>query len=193
MASKDLPSLTSSQLLTALKHATRGHLLKVLSERTETPGNLAEELGRPVRHVEYHLGVLESLGCVELVDTERSPGGKLIGHHYRALKRIWFDRDSWAKIDPQTQPAITMDILRQMGEDLTRALLAGKIDEGGNHISRTPAILDETGYEELIVLLSSTLTRVAEIQIESAERLQDGGKQIATKVHIIQFISPDAL
>lgn len=190
---KDIPTLTSTQLLTALSHATRAHLLKVLSERTDTPRNLAQELDCPIRHVEYHLGILEGLGCVELVNTERSPGGKVIGHHYRALKRFWFDRRSWAEVDPQKQPAFTMDILRLMGEDQTRALLAGMIDKGENHISRTPAIVDEIGYEDMLTLLTDTLDRIAEIQSESAERLQEGGTPIATKVHIVQFLSPDAL
>lgn len=191
MPSQPPPTLTNPQLLTALSHPTRAELLKILSERTETPKNLALELKCPIRHVSYHLEVLKNLGCVELKETEISPGGRVIAHHYRALKRFWFDREAWRSIDPTRQPAITMDILRLMGEDLTQALQGGTIDSGENHISRTPAALDQTGYEELIELLNETLEKVVEIQAESANRLENDSEPIFTKVHLVQFISPD--
>lgn len=188
------PNLTNSQLLTAVSHPTRARLLKILNERTETPKNLARELDCAIRHVEYHLGILEGLGCVELVKTDKSPGGKVIAHHYRALKRFWLDRDAWVALGPKEQPGITTDILRLMGEDVSRALVAGTIDEGGNHISRTPLALDATGYEALVELLADTLDQVAEIQVEAGERMEekdDDATPIFTKVHLVQFISPD--
>lgn len=184
-------TLGNAQLYKALSHPTRSRLLQTLATRTETPKNLAEELGCSIRHVEYHLGVLEKLACVELVKTERSPGGKVIAHHYRALEWLWFDRESWRAVDLQDQPAITTEILQSMSEDLSRALLAGTIDEGDNHISRTRLLLDAVGYEQLINLLASTLERAIEIETESVDRLEDGGEQVMTTVHIVQFISPD--
>ena len=191
MNAKLPPALSNRQLLTALSHPTRTHLLMTLSERIETPKNLAGELGCPIRHVEYHLGVLEDLSCVELVKTEESPGGKVLAHYYRATERLWFDREAWKVVDDKGRPSITMGILGNMSEDLTKALLADTIDEGENHISRTPAILDETGYEQLLVLLSDNLDRIVGIQAESANRLEDGGVPIMTKIHLVQFISPD--
>jgi DNA-binding transcriptional ArsR family regulator len=183
--------LDNSQLLKALSHPTRSLLLKALSERSETPKNLARELGRSIRHVEYHLGILEKLECVQLVKTDRTSGGKVIAHHYRAVEWLWLDRDSWQEVDPQEQPAVTMTILRSMSEDLSQALLAGTIDEGENHISRTPVVLDAAGYEQLITLLTDTLDRVVELEAESADRLEAGAEQITTTVHLVQFISPD--
>lgn len=84
-----------------------------------------------------------------------------------------------------------MGILGAMSEDTTRALLAGTIDKGENHISRTPAIMDEVSYEQLLVLLNDTLERIIELQAEAANRLEEGGTPILTKVHLVQFISPD--
>lgn len=185
--------ISHPQLLAALTHSTRGHLLNILRERTETPKNLALELDCSVRHIEYHLKILESLGCVELQGTERSPGGKIIAHHYRASRRYSFaSRDAWNSIGKEQQPAITMDILRLMGDDLTGALLGGTIDEGENHISRSPLLLDAPGYEKLLQVLSDTLEKVQEIQGESTNRLERGGTPIPTLVHIVQFLSPGA-
>lgn len=191
MAPKQTPALSNPQLLTALSHRTRVFLLKALNERVDTPKNLAAGLGRPIRHVEYHLKTLEELGCVELVKTEKSSGGKVIAHHYQAIQRLWFDRDAWRSVNRKDQPGITMDFLGVMSEDITKALLADTIDEGENHMSRTPVVVDEVGYEQLLVALNDTLERVIEIQAESANRLEQGGRPIRTKVHLVQFISPD--
>lgn len=191
LSQKRPPTLSHPQLLAALSHPTRTHLLGILNERTETPRNLAEELDCPIRHVSYHLKTLEDLGFVELVKTERSAGGRVIGHYYRATERPWFDREAWAAVESEKQPGITMKILGLMSEDITKALLAATMDDGENHISRTPAILDEPGYEQLLVTLNDTLERVIEIQAESANRLEQGGRPILTKVHLVQFISPD--
>lgn len=191
MPARRPPTLTNPQLLVALSHRTRTDLLTILNERTETPKNLASGLGCSVRHVEYHLGILEDLDCVELVRTEESPGGKVIAHYYRATERPWFDREAWGAVDSKEQPGITMGILGAMSEDTTRALLAGTIDKGENHISRTPAIMDEVSYEQLLVLLNDTLERIIELQAEAANRLEEGGTPILTKVHLVQFISPD--
>jgi DNA-binding transcriptional ArsR family regulator len=191
LSPKRPPSLSHPQLLAALSHPTRAYLLSVLNERTETPKNLAEGLGCPIRHVAYHLKTLEELGCIELVKTERSAGGRVIGHFYRATERLWFDRKAWAAVEASEQPGITMTLLGLMSEDITKSLLAGMIDEGENHISRTPAVLDEIGYEQLLEALNDALERVIEIQAESANRLEQGGRQILTKVHLVQFVSPD--
>lgn len=191
MPTKRPATLSHPQLLAALKHPTRSHLLTILNERTETPKQLAEELGRSIRHVTYHLKVLEDLACIELVKTEESAGGKVIAHYYRAIERPWFDREAWKQVESTHQPGITTGILASMSEDLTRALLSGTIDDRENHISRTPAVVDEIGYERLLVLLNDTLEEVIEIQAESANRLEDGGTPILTKVHIVQFLSPD--
>ena len=183
--------LDNSQLFKALSHPTRTNLMKALSERSETPKNLAQELGCSIRHIEYHLSVLEKLSCVELVKTETSPGGKVLAHHYRSLDWLWFDRENWPEVDPRNQPPITMGILRSMSDDLAQALLAGTIDEGGNHISRTRLVLDAVGYEQLLILLEEILNGLKQIRAESSERLEEGDEQISTTVHITQFISPE--
>lgn len=102
MPARRPPTLTNPQLLVALSHRTRTDLLTILNERTETPKNLASGLGCSVRHVEYHLGILEDLDCVELVRTEESPGGKVIAHYYRATERPWFDREAWGPSTPRS-------------------------------------------------------------------------------------------
>lgn len=185
------PHLTSPQMIKALSHATRVHALTVLNERTASPTELAAELDRPVKHVCYHLEKLAELGCIELVETRKVWGGRTQQHFYRALQRPWFDREAWKQVDPEDQPGVTSSIMGNINEDIATAIKAGTLNGKDNHISRTPMILDELSYEELIELLNSTLEEAMAIQERATNRLKDGGRTILTKVHLIQFESPE--
>jgi len=185
------PHLTEPQLIKAVGHATRVHILTVLNERSASPKELATELDRSVRHVCYHLERLEALECVELVETKEVWGGRTSQNFYRALKRPWFNREAWKQIDTEDKPGITSSILANINEDIAIAIKAGTLDGPTNHISRTPMVVDEESYEELLVLLNSTLEGVLAIQELASNRLQAGGKATLTKVHLIQFDSPD--
>lgn len=186
------PTLANPQLISALAHPTRVHALTVLNERTASPGEIAKELDRSVRHVTYHLERLEKLGCVELVSTEEANGGGVVVKRYRATQRPWFDREAWTQVDADDQPGVTSAILANMNEDIARAMTGGTINDGDNHISRTPMVVDPDSYEELVELLAETLDRMLEIQEEATNRLSAGNVDaILTKVHLIQFISPD--
>ncbi len=186
------PTLANPQLISALAHPTRVHALTVLNERTASPGEIAKELDRSVRHVTYHLERLEKLGCVELVSTEEANGGGVVVKRYRATQRPWFDREAWTQVDAEDQPGVTSAILANMNEDITRAITGGTINDGDNHISRTPMVVDMESYEELVELLAETLDRMLAIQEEATNRLSAGHVDaILTKVHLIQFISPD--
>ncbi|MGB7686517.1 MAG: ArsR family transcriptional regulator [Solirubrobacterales bacterium] len=186
------PTLANPQLISALAHPTRVHALTVLNERTASPGEIAKELDRSVRHVTYHLERLEKLGCVELVSTEEANGGGVVVKRYRATQRPWFDREAWTQVDAEDQPGVTSAILANMNEDIARAMTGGTINDGDNHISRTPMVVDPDSYEELVELLAETLDRMLEIQEEATNRLSAGNvNAILTKVHLIQFISPD--
>ncbi len=191
MAPQPPPHLTNPQLVTALAHATRVHALTVLNERAASPKELASELDRDINHVSYHLEKLEELGCVELVETKLRHGGRVKEHFYRATVRPWFDRDAWKQIDPQDQPGVTSSILANMNEDIAIAIQAGTFNGPDNHISRTPMILDPESYGELLELLNSTLEGAMEIQEKATSRLKAGGVSVLTKVHLIQFESPD--
>jgi DNA-binding transcriptional ArsR family regulator len=185
------PHLTNPQLVSALAHATRVHALTVLNERAASPKELAAELDRDINHVSYHLEKLEELGCIELVEAKKRHGGRVEEHFYRATVRPWFDREAWKQVDPQDQPGVTSSILANINEDIAVAIRAGTLNGKDNHISRTPLVLDPESYGELIELLNSTLGGVMEIQERATNRLEAGDESILTKVHLIQFESPE--
>ena len=65
-------------------------------------------------------------------------------------------------------------------------------EEEDRHLSRTPLVIDQQGWDEVSKLLSETLDRVFEIQSEASERLtKSGEKSMLSKVELLHFRSPD--
>lgn len=184
--------LTAPELTTALAHPTRNLALAILNQRVASPAEIAKELDCSIRHVTYHLGVLEDLGCVELVKTEPVMGGRVVKHLYRATQRAWFDRDAWAKVDAGDRPAIDSLIVDAMSSDISEAMLAGTFsDPPDNHLSRTPMTVDDEGWNEVVDLLESTLEELMEIQGRVSNRSTPKSNLKPIKVEILHFRSPE--
>src|SRR6478672_2770749 len=177
------PRLINDKLITALGHPTRVHAVMVLDQRAASPSELARELGRSVRHVTYHIEVLEKLGCIELVGREPAGGGRVIESFYKATARAWFDREAWEEMeDEKAKIAVTMPILSLISEDVARAMVEGTFEEHDNHVSRTPMVVDDEGWDEIVTLLSSTLDELIEIQTRASNRIGPETETKLTKV-----------
>jgi DNA-binding transcriptional ArsR family regulator len=186
------PRLINNKLVTALAHPTRVHAVMVLNQRKASPSELAKELDRSVRHVAYHIEVLEKLGCVELVGREPAGGGRVMESFYRATVRSWFDREAWEQLqDGKEKLGVTLPILSLMSEDIALAMVGGTFEDEDNHVSRTPMVVDDEGWGEVVTLLSSTLDRLIDIQDRVSNRTTPETRTKLTKVEIIQFRSPD--
>jgi DNA-binding transcriptional ArsR family regulator len=190
---KRTPRLIVPELTKALRHPTRTYVLAILTERVASPGEIAKELDRSIRHVSYHLGVLEGLGCVELVRTEAAGGGRVVEHFYKATKRPWLDRESWSHLDSAGQQGVTSTLMELTSADIEEAISAGTFsDPSDNHLSRTPMTVDNEGWEEVITLLASTLEGLMDIQGRVSNRSAPETELKPIKVEILHFRSPKA-
>lgn len=185
------PRLVAPELVKALKHPTRTFILAILTVRVASPKEIAEQIDRTIRHVTYHLGVLEELNCVELVRTEAAGGGRVVEHFYKATKRPLVDRETWAQLDETGQQGITSVIMELMSGDIEEAISAGTFSDDENHLSRTPMNVDREGWEEVIGLLAGTLDGLMDIQGRVSNRAKPGTDLTPIKVEILQFRSPD--
>jgi DNA-binding transcriptional ArsR family regulator len=185
------PTLTNQQLIAAMEHPTRVHAVTVLNERTACASEIGRELDRPAKHVSYHLGKLEDLGVIEYVGEREVPGSKRKARYYRALVRPWFDTESWKQVDPENQPKVTANILALCNADISAAVVSGTIHGQDNHISRIPMILTRGGYERLVKRLDGVTEELVAFQQEDVEGMKPGEEMVLTKVHIIQFESPN--
>lgn len=176
-------------LICALSHPLRVHIIDVLNEVTASPSDLARDAGLSVNYVAYHVKELERIGFVELVRTEPRRG--TVEHFYRAKRRLFFEDHEWEQLPQPIRRGLSIDIFRLILDDARKALAAGTLDERTGHLSSTTLLVDEQGWDELISGLNELLERVLSIQAECAERLEaSGGKPISASVSLTGFEMP---
>jgi DNA-binding transcriptional ArsR family regulator len=152
---------------------------------------MGRELDQPAKHVSYHLGKLSDLGVIEYVGEREVPGSKRKARYFRALVRPWFDTESWKQVEPEHQPGVTANILALCNADISAAVVSGTIHGQDNHISRIPMVLNREGYKQLVKRLDEVTEELVALQQQIAAKMKPGEETVLTKVHIIQFESPN--
>jgi DNA-binding transcriptional ArsR family regulator len=158
------------RVVRAMGHPVRVQALVILNERVASPNEIAKELGESVGHVSYHIKVLKECECIELVDT--APRRGAMEHYYRATDRAFLSSEEWATLPASLRPGISASGIDNILKDVSAAVDGGTFDKRVNrHLSWTPILIDEQGWDELQTALDATLEKVFEIQSRSAERL----------------------
>jgi DNA-binding transcriptional ArsR family regulator len=186
--------MTDPQLAAALSHSTRVHILSVVNTRLASPKELAAELGEPVPNINYHVGILLELGCIELAEVEPRHGSRVSEHFYRAKKLQYLDDAAWEQLELQGKWEVVIPIMRLISRDVNEAMEQGTfLDPDDNHLTRTPMIVDPEGWEETKVILAEALDRLLEVKDNVKDRAEAGqeAETMAIKVELIQFRSPD--
>lgn len=176
----------------AFAHPLRVQILIILNERVASPNLLAQELDQSLNLVAYHVRVLEKYDCIELVDTKQRRGAT--EHFYRATRRQFLSDAEWSRMPEVLRPAVSGAILQSIFGDIEEAVKSGTMDELDDvHVSRTPMIVDEQGWEDTAQLLKQTLDQLLEIQTQSSARIASSGeKGLLSKVELMHFKSPDS-
>jgi DNA-binding transcriptional ArsR family regulator len=164
----DIENIDDAAYLRALAHPLRLRILAMLGERATSPARLAARLGVRVNVVAYHVKRLRELGIAELVEVRRGRGG--LEHFYAVRSRPAFTDDAWAQVDHEARRRILAAALRQVGDYVNGAALAGGFDRPDAHLSRTPIRVDEAGWRSLAAAAMDWLRAVDAIEHEVAER-----------------------
>jgi DNA-binding transcriptional ArsR family regulator len=177
----------SQGLVKALAHPLRHRLLAVLNNKVASPSQLADELGEPLGNVSYHVRILADLGCIELVGT--TPRRGALEHHYRATVRPFFNDDEWRQVPLSVRQSITGESLEFIFREAIGAAAGGDFDSrDSRHLSRTPLVLDEEGWDQVTKLLADTLDRVIEIQTEAAARMAGADEEgLSSRLVILHY------
>jgi predicted ArsR family transcriptional regulator len=175
-----------------MSHPTRIGAMTILLQRNATPAQIAAEIEEPLSNVCYHIDKLEKLGCIELVSVEPAGGGRVVEHFYRAVDRVYFDKEAWERLGDKDKLEVVIALMRLVSEDVNEAMSQGTFfDPDDNHLSRSPMNVDSEGWEETTALLDKTVHGLFKIQEKVASRCESGNKDtFAIKVEIIQFRSP---
>lgn len=181
-----------TQLITALSHPVRARALAILNERVASPKEIAAELELPLGNVSYHVKTLWKLGCIDLVD--EIPRRGATEHYYRGVTRSFLNDENWAKLDDPTKSEISIAGLKAINKHAKEAIRAGTFDSRNNrHLSCSPLVLDEEGWQELSDLLAESLERIAQINAGAANRmarLSEPGAVIRATAVLLGFESP---
>ncbi|MGE5281145.1 MAG: ArsR/SmtB family transcription factor [Chloroflexota bacterium] len=174
-----LKGFMDRRLVHAMGHPIREHILAVLNERAASPTEIGDELELDVSAFYKHVQVLEQLGCIECIGIRKSRGFQ--ERIFRAKTTLFFDDDDWLRLPPTFRVDVCGGLLQGICKDVGGALRAGTLGNGkGEHVSRSPGLVDERGREELLEILDDALSRVQTVQRESGERLRESGEEGVT-------------
>lgn len=164
------------KLVKALSHPLRAEILAILNERMASPNELSKELDEGLSQVSYHVKVLKDFECIEMVKTEPRRGA--VEHYYRATARAFLTDSDWRSLPDSVKPGVSSAAIRMIIEDVFGALQGGSFDSREErHISWTPGVVDEQGWEETVELINETLEKIIKIHAESAKRLAKSGEE----------------
>jgi DNA-binding transcriptional ArsR family regulator len=156
-------------LATIVAHPTRVRAFSILAERTASPVEIAQEIGKDVGHVGYHVRKLQELNLIELVD-ERPVRGA-VEHFYRAIARPIVGEKEFASMAIEDREAMTRYLLQLHVTDISRAMDQHTMDVRTNRwVLRLPMVVDEEGFDELAALHAEIYERTLDIEARSNER-----------------------
>ena len=173
-------------LVKALSHPLRWQILNAINEGVSTPASIARRLGVRTENVSYHVRVLSDLEVIELVAT--TPVRGALEHHYRATRRALATDADVAEMPLELRRDAFQTVVRDTIEDLIRAGASEESYERPDvHLSRTPLLLDEQGWEQVNDVVAHALSRVLEIQAESLARMAEGEEPVRSDVVLMHF------
>lgn len=164
------------RLVKALAHPLRVEILTILNERMASPNELSKELEEGLSQVSYHVKVLKDFECIEMVKTEPRRGA--VEHYYRALERSFIPDSEWKSLPDSIKPGVSWSAFKMIIDDVVGAIKGGSFNARDDvHMSCTPGVVDEQGWDETVDLVNETLEKIIGIHADSAKRLAKSGEQ----------------
>jgi len=185
-----LKTFVDRQLIKALGHPVREHLLAVFNERIASARQISDELGADVSAFYHHIEELEKLGCIERVSTKRRRGAS--EHFFRAKTSLFFDDAAWRQLPSTLKDDQTVSILQLLLDDVVGALKEKTFNaRDDRHASWTPGFFDARGWNEAMELMNETMEHLGAIREAAASRLAETGERgIPATMAILAFETP---
>lgn len=191
MSTKSQRRKATETRIKAMSHPLRASILRILTERTASPAEMARDLDEDLSNVSYHTKQLVGFECAELVSTRPVRGA--LEHFYRATERHLIDTEEWEELDPLVAEGVLCEITQKMLDDFVASAKARLV--GGDkdfHLTRTLHVLDEEGLHEALEVHEKARLEITEIEARSAARIVKSGG-VGTNVSSSQalFKMPD--
>lgn len=179
------------QLGDVVNHPFRYKCLALLSERTLSPADLAQELDVEVEELTYHVRVLLERGAIELVEV--APGNRSVKHLYRAVQRAEIGPDDFQRMSVDERIGVQTTVMQLAFADMAQSMETQVLGQRpDHHCSRFPLTLDEEGWEEGQDIFARALEEIYEVTARVAARTADdpGRANIQARAAIFFFEMP---
>lgn len=176
MSTKPERRKATGNRIKAMGHPLRAEVLRILTERTASPAEMARELDEELSNVSYHTKQLVEFECAELVSTRPVRGA--LEHFYRATERHLVDTEEWEELDPVIAEDLVCEFMQKILDDFVASARAQLV--GGDkdfHLTRTLLVLDQEGLQEALEAHERARLEILEIQSRSAERMVESGEK----------------
>jgi DNA-binding transcriptional ArsR family regulator len=173
---KKLKQVIDPTVAKAFTHPLRGHIWVTLFERGEvSPTEIADELDLQVTEVSYHFRALKKRNLIRLV--RKVPRRGVDEHFYEPISPAFYFEDAdWMQLPLGIRSTFSGEMVRQIIEGFTEALMSGSFDARNRHLSQSWLLVDERGWRELMRAVKAALDRFLAIQERSAKRRKDSAE-----------------
>lgn len=178
------------ELIKALGHPVREHILSVLNERIASASEIGNELGADVSSFYHHIEELERLGFIERVESRPRRGA--MEHFFRAKRTVLFDDEAWQAFPDTLKVDSMITAFQWIVDDVVGSIDAKTFcGRGDTHVSWLPGHFDDRGWQEATRLLKEALEQLIAIQQAAMGRLRESGDPgISASVAIMAFETP---
>jgi DNA-binding MarR family transcriptional regulator len=160
-----------------IKDEIRVDLLRVLSERSATPRELAEILEADPSDVLQHVVELWAESCIEVVADEGGSDDPA-ERRYRRIEPFFVEDRETEDLSRSDRERLSALVLQAIISEAVGALRTGSMDSRSDiHLSCKPLKLDERGWREVMALLLRTLKEAETIEEGCRERLGLAGEE----------------
>lgn len=159
-------------VITGMHNELRAQILILLNERVASRPEICKELGASFDNVRYEMDVLKRTKppLIELV--HEKPVRGTVEKFYRATTKAYLDPSEWPGVPDAVKVGMRGSLLSILVDDAVAAVKDGTFDSLENaHMSWTPMILDEQGWEDLVAVLFRAMEEAIKVKEDSASRL----------------------
>lgn len=166
--------------LKAMSHDTRAKALRILTERTASPAEIAREIGEKVENVSYHVKKMVEWGVVKPVGERPAHGAGAIQHFYKATVWPQVDAAEWEELNAAFASGFLDEIGQKMLGDIAESFKAGLLGKDRNfHLTRTRLTFDTQGRQEVLEIAERARKEILEAQARAKERIAESDEESA--------------
>lgn len=175
--------------ITGMANPLRTEIQVILNEREASVNGLARDLGKSYNSVTYEVKTLREAGIIVITDERRVRG--TVEVFYKAVKRAYIESMEWPSVPGPLQGGLRGSLLDNLTKDAIAAIEADTYDSvEGAHMSWTPGVVDDQGWEEIRDLLLQCLESTMAIFEKNKQRIiKSGAKGTAVTVSLLGYAS----